>query len=116
MASSLATARRSLARLGDRGRTTRIPDEVRAAVLRYAMEARSAGETWQTIGERVGLASTAVQRWHRAMDKPSKLVPVIVANSSDSVGSSDLVLVTPHGERLEGLELDDAVRIVRALR
>ena len=46
MATSLSTARRALRSLGDRGRTTRIPEDVRALVLAYADEGRAGGESW----------------------------------------------------------------------
>lgn len=40
---SLAPARRALRSLGDRGRTTRVPNEVRPVVLAYADATRASG-------------------------------------------------------------------------
>ena len=62
MPSTLTTARRALARLGDRGRTTRIPDAVRTVVLAHVHEARSVGASWKTIAEELGLSATVLQR------------------------------------------------------
>lgn len=44
MGTSLQVARRSLARLGDRGRTTAIPGEVREVLVSYALEQRGRGK------------------------------------------------------------------------
>ncbi len=112
MASTLSSARRALKTLGQRGQTTRIPDAVRVVVLAYAREARSAGETWAGIAENVGLSETALHRWHRGGSK--KFVPVVV--SEPLAEETKLTLTTAGGERLEGLGLEDAVRIVKALR
>ncbi len=118
MATSLTTARRALRSLGDRGRTTRIPEEIRALVLAYADEGRAGGENWATIGENVGLSVTVLQRWRRQSgeQREVKLRPVVVCEESLAGPAAGLSLVTPHGERLEGLGVEDAIRLVRALR
>ena len=112
MARLLTSARGAVKALGQRGRTTRVPEAVRVVVLAYARGARSAGETWAGIAENVGLSQTALQRWHGR--GPKKLVPVVVAKPPAQ--QTRLTLTTAGGERLEGLGLEDAVRIVRALR
>jgi len=112
MASTLSSARRALEALGQRGRTTRIPDAAREAVLAYAREARRAGETWAGIAAQVGLSETSLHRWDRGGSK--KLVPVVV--SEPVAEPTRLTLIAAGGERLEGLELEDAVRILKALR
>lgn len=115
MPSTLAAARRALSNLGDRGRTTRIPDEVRSVILSYVREARSAGTSWNTLSEQLGLSSTVIQRWNKAMSRPRKLQPVVVPGPPPRASAS-LVLITAAGERLEGLGVDDAARVLRALR
>ena len=118
MSASLTTARRALRSLGKRGRTTRIPEEIRAIVLSYADEGRTGGETWATIGENIGLSVTILQRWRRQGEQrhPGGLRPVVVCEE-DFVGpAAGLSLLTAHGERLKGLGVEDAIRLVRALR
>jgi len=115
MPSTLTLARRALSKLGDRGRTTRIPDEVRAIILAHVREARSAGTSWRTLSEQLGLSSTVLQRWHKAMTPARKLQPVVVSDRAPRASGS-LVLVTGSGERLEGLDVDEAARVLRALR
>ncbi len=115
MPNTLTTARRALSKLGARGRTTRIPDDVRAVVLAYARQARSGGASWQRIGEQLGLSPTVVQRWSKAAAPSVKLQPVVVSDQ-ELAPTGPLVIVTAGGERLEGLGLDEAVRVLKALR
>jgi hypothetical protein len=107
--------------------TTRIPGEVRAAVLAYADEARAGGETWAGIAEQVGLSATALQRWSRGRrgrereENPARLLPVCVSSEpafevTAGGNGTGLTLSTPHGERLEGLGVAEAVALLRALR
>jgi hypothetical protein len=112
MASTLSSARRALKAPGPRGQTTRIPESVRGVVLAYVREARRIGETWAGIAENVGLSETALHRWHRGGQK--KFLPVVV--SKPPLQEMKLTLTTAGGERLEGLSLQDAVQIVKALR
>ena len=118
MKSSAVTARRSVEALGARGKTTRIPDEVRGVVQGYSDEARAAGQSWAEIAATVGLSTSLLMRWNRAAGKRAKLKPVVITRAAASVTarSSRLVLVTAAGERLEGLCVEDTVRILRELR
>ena len=116
---TLRTAQRALDQLGSRGKTTRIPDDVRIAVLAYAREARSRGDTWAGVANRLGLSATALQRWHHQRLECGTLLPVVVPSEivpEASPPSASLTLTTSHGEKLEGLGVEDAIRIVRALR
>ena len=120
MQSSGRTARRAVRALGKRGKTTRIPDEVRRVVLAHTREARSAGQSWSEIAETVGLSTSLLLRWNGAHTKTtrgtSRLKPVVVSNAFPSVGRSGLTWVTAQGDRLEGLRVDDALRLLRDLR
>ena len=133
MSTSRTLARQAVRELGERGKTTRIPDEVRAAVIAYVREARAEGEGWAGIAEHVGLSVTALQRWSRTRrgrerreqrkpkQKPARLLPVCVSSEpalEARVGGTGtgLTLSTPHGERLEGLGLAEAVELLRGLR
>ena len=113
---SASAARRAVQALGTRGKTTRIPDEVRFVVLDYAEEARSAGQSWSQISETVGLSTSLLQRWNRAGKSRAKLKPVVIADDLPSVERTGLVLATANGERLEGLCVEDAIRVLRGLR
>lgn len=119
MPSTRSIARRALSRLGDRGRTTRIPDDVRAVVVDHAREARRAGASWKAIADDLELSASALQRWDKAMAPKPNLRPVVVSDPQPDAGPKSpgsLVLVTAGGERLEGLGPDEAARLLRALR
>jgi len=133
MSTTRTLARQAVRGLGGRGKTTRIPNEVRAAVLAYVREARAEGEGWAGIAEQVGLSVTALQRWsrthrgrkQRGQREPkrdrARLLPVRVSSEpaleAGIVGTgTGLTLSTPYGERLEGLGLAEAVELLRALR
>jgi len=116
MRSSASGARRVVAALGARGKTTRIPDEVRVVVQGYAEQARSGGQSWSQVAETVGLSTSVLQRWNRAGRSRAKLRPVVIADALPSAERAGLVLVTATGERLEGLGVEDALRILRGLR
>ena len=120
MQTSGSAARQAVEALGPRGKTTRIPGEVRGVVLAHAREARSAGRPWTQIAEQVGLSTSALQRWNRADPKPdrqkARLLPVVIAAGTQPAVRSSLVFATAQGDRLEGLCVDDAIRLLRGLR
>ncbi len=115
-----SAARQAVKALEPRGKTTRIPGEVRGVVLAHAREARSAGQPWTQIAEKVGLSTSVLQRWNRADLKQdrqkARLMPVVIAAGTQAPVRSSLVFATAHGDRLEGLCIDDAIRLLRGLR
>jgi hypothetical protein len=124
MKTSAISARRAVQSLGARGKTNRIPDGVRAVVLGYVREARSAGSSWIEVAEAVGLSTSVLMRWDREgrgnrknNNKKTRLKRVVIKESSQqSERGRCVVLVTAAGERIEGLDIDDTVRILRGLR
>ena len=108
-------ARAAVAALGPRGRTSRIPDAVRAAVLAYARRARAVGRSWTRIAHAVGLSAGALKNWSQAPAPARTLVPVNVATSAPEVPAAALVVVSPGGYRVEGLDLPTATALLRAL-
>lgn len=120
MQASGRTARRAVQSLGKRAKTTRIPDDVRRVVLAHTREARSVGQSWRQIAETVGLSTSLLLRWKGAPAKktrrPTRLKPVVLSSTFSPVTRSSLVWVTAQGDRLEGLCVEDAVRLIRDLR
>jgi len=102
--------------LGERGRTTKIPDEVREAVVAFAAEARGNGATWKQIGDRVGLSASVLQRWsHAASPAAAWSAVTVTAEAGADDGGGELVLITPGGYRVEGLSLDALERVIAQL-
>src|SRR2546425_13379333 len=84
------SARAAVAALGPRGRTSRIPDTVRAEVLAYGRRERAAGRSWAGIAHAVGLSAGALKNWSQTPAGPA-------------------------GYRVEGLDLATATALLRAL-
>jgi hypothetical protein len=106
--------RAAIAALGHRGRTTRIPDAIRARVLAYTQEQRAAGRSWMWIARQVGLSAGCLQNWSRTPAPARTLVPVALAATAP-VPSVPLLIVSPGGYRVEGLDLATASALLRAL-
>ena len=116
MSPELRRARQAVASLGKRGRTTRVPDEIRRAVLLYARRARRRGASWKQIAGEVGLSGSALIRWNAAdlpREKP-KLRRVKVVPQKTFPGST-VSVVTRTGLRIEGLRVGEAIEVARAL-
>jgi hypothetical protein len=113
--------RQAIRDLGQRGRTERLPDVVRARVVAYVARRRAEGASWNSLGQAVGLSATTLQRWQaKAQDSKAArvLVPVSVEGNRAAVvatASSAVVLHSPTGWRVEGLEVGDAIVILREL-
>jgi hypothetical protein len=118
MSDPAAEVRAALAALGKRGRTTRIPDDVRAMVLGYARRQRRRGASWRTIASELGLSASAMQRWAKRHARPrarraAAMVPVQVRE--ERLEGRGLAVVTPSGVRVEGLSLEAAVHVLQQL-
>ena len=115
MGTSLQGARRALARLGQRGRTTAIPDEVRQVLVAYALEQRERGKSWAAIAGALGVSSSGLIRWSRqGLARCEGAVPVEVRVEEPSNGTA-VTLVSPAGYRIEGLGMSEALAALREL-
>ena len=115
MRMSLKSARGALARLGERGRTTAVPSEVRAVLVAYAAEQRDRGRAWATIAKEIGVSNSALIRWsQRGARVCERAMPVEVRAEKAREGTT-VVLVSPGGYRIEGLERSEALAALREL-
>ena len=119
MANLKERAKKAVSGLGRRGRTTRIPDEVRAAVLTYARGERERGVKWREIARTVGLSESVLARWmsgERRHRQSARIVPVRVALPRTSIAAAGgVTLVSPSGYRVEGLAMIDALEALQTL-
>src|SRR3989454_5851247 len=89
-------ARAAVVALGPRGRTSRIPDAVRAEVLAYARRQRAAGRSWARIAHVVGLSAGALKNWSQTPAPARTLVPVEMATPAPEVlAAGALGVVSP---------------------
>lgn len=87
---------------------------MRAQVLVYTRRQRAAGQSWARIADAVGLAAGSLKNWSRTPPRARMLVPVEVA-AVPAVSPPALVVVSPGGYRVEGLDLATASALLRAL-
>jgi hypothetical protein len=88
---------------------------VRAQVLAYTRRQRGAGRSWTRIAHTVGLSVGSLKNWSRTPPPARTLVPVEVAARPPEVPVAALVVVSPGGYRVEGLDLATASALLRAL-
>ena len=116
MASEAGDLRRRMMALGRRTRGARIPDELRAEVIRYAMERRRHGDGVRTIAQALGVSPESIRRWTTpsTTGRTRALVPIVVRSDSDAP-TELLTLSAPGGYRVDGLTVDTAAALLRAL-
>lgn len=90
------------------------PTHVRLSVATVAAELRAAGWSDTRLGRELGVAATTVALWLRR-PAPSSFRPVEVVDDALHHAPATLTLVTPHGYRLEGLDLGAATALLARL-
>jgi hypothetical protein len=97
------------------------PEGVRARVRAYASRRLASGSTVNKISEELGLSRTSVRSWMAApaaaaggMRRVEVVPEATPAPIATDVGSG-LVLVSPRGYRVEGLDVWAAARLLLAV-
>jgi hypothetical protein len=87
---------------------------VQAAVIEFAQDRRRAGASWKQLATELGLRFETVRRWCVSARPARALKRIEVVNE---VGGDSLSvrIVCPSGHRLEGLTVQDAIAVLRAL-
>ena len=83
-------------------------------MVTYARQERAAGESWGRIARAVGLSAGALKNWSRTPPAARTLVPVEVAATA-TMAPTPIVVVSPGGYRVEGLDLATASALLRVL-
>lgn len=103
------------ARQGTDGRGIRYPSTLRSTITGHVRKRRACGEPLAAIGRDLGLNAFTLQRWLDG-DRSPGFRPVEVAPVVEAVGvATGLVVITPAGLRIEGLDLAGVAALVRAL-
>lgn len=105
------------------------PEVVRTTVVAYTQQCRAQGQRWAHIGAAIGLSSTTLVNWSQPQgtflpvdlgDRPAEARAVettaLAIAPSRPVPPGGLVLHTPDGFRLEGLDLHQALALLQGLR
>ena len=96
---------------------TRYPEDLRAEIVTLARAGRAAGRSLGSLARGVGLSVPTLTGWLRR-PAPGRLRRVTVAPSPSPAivaPARPLVLVTPQGFRVEGLDLATMVTMLRRL-
>ena len=101
---------------GKAPRATRYPREFQSEVVTAARRRRAEGIAVARIARDLGLRTQTLTRWLQDSSRPS-LRPVRVLSEARPMvpAMTGLVLVAPGGFRVEGLDADTLVRILRSL-
>jgi hypothetical protein len=118
MTSDVRGLRRDVGRL-ERGIGRRYPTALKDRIIAYARSRRDEGASWVAIVDEIGgPPCQTLLRWCSVEDGANNdaaraLVPVglVAPSSRDAI----ITIVSPSGWRLEGVELADAVAILRTL-
>jgi transposase len=95
------------------GRGKQYAPSLRSAVVEFAHKRRSQGASWKEIAGELGMRFETVVRWStRASSRSLKRIEVV---DEGRVVGGGLSIVSPSGHRLEGLTVQDAIAVLRAL-
>jgi hypothetical protein len=84
----------------------------KSQVVTYTEARRRSGAGYKKVSAELGLAFETVRRWCLGRSKSRKLRAVQITPTSSS---RTFAAVSPSGVRIEGLSLDDAAALLRAL-
>lgn len=99
-------------------RTRRYPISLRRAVVEYVHEQRSVGRRPRRVARELGVTHQTLAHWLRSATpsiRPVTIAPVVPLLSSARSPISAPVLVLSSGHRVEGLDVEQLVALVRAL-
>lgn len=101
---------------GRRALRRRYSPVLQEQAVAYWQTRRAAGEGFRTVATALGVAPWSLHRWvHRSRPRAS-FRPIEVVAPEPPRGSGLVVTLTTDGARVEGLDLDTAVRLLRLLR
>ena len=89
----------------------RIPEELRAEAVAFAMAAHASGERYKALAATLGLKPDTLMRWCRAGREPKKFARVVVKRTT----APRLTVHGPAGTRIEQLSIAQAAELLRAL-
>lgn len=96
-------------------------DEVKRTVIAYTQHCRAQGQRWEDIGMDIGLSGKTLRHWSQQL---STFLPITIVDTLPQprvqlptpVATPSLVLHTPNGFRLDGLDLEQALALLSVLR
>ena len=90
----------------------RYAPELRRRVMAYVERARAQGMSWSRLSGELGIPAHTLSRWG---SEPSDGGGFVSVRTPQSQGKGTITLVSPQGWRLEGLDTQTAVTLLRSL-
>lgn len=106
--------RREVERLGAPVRGRRFPEDLKRRLVAAVSQLRGQGLGWIAIGDALGIAGETARRWHDQAPSAAAIVPVEVVDDEEVF--EGVAVVSPEGYRVEGLTVQEAAALLRALR
>jgi len=100
---------------GRRGRGVRYPQAVRMEAVTFAHEALASGASLSRIAASLGLGEVTLARWLEPERVGLRKVEILGAEPARMPAPPGVVLVSPSGLRVEGLELAQVAELLRVL-
>jgi transposase-like protein len=102
------------------GRRRRYSQELRSEAVELVRELRSAGRSHLAAAKELGLNPITLSIWQKKSEsrpggETGALKPVALVEGPVGESSSEVVVVGPHGVRVEGLDLDGVAALLRKL-
>ena len=91
------------------------PEQLRRMAAKYARKRVTAGKAIAAISKELGVAEQSLRNWMRA-DTDFRRVQVTEPVPAEQSDTGTLVLISPSGYRLEGLDMASAFQLLRTLR
>ncbi|WP_229908328.1 transposase, partial [Comamonas sp. JC664] len=100
------------------------PEALRAFAVRYSEHTVAAGGTVTDAAQKLGVSGPTLYEWRKGRPRPkpieksAALVPVRVSQRPAAAAGAavqQVVLVSPGGWRIEGLSVESAAQLLRAL-
>mgnify|MGYP001189060059 CR=1 FL=1 len=110
----------------ERGRGKRIAPSVRRLVLAHVARRQRGGDSLRVLSAELGIGFETLRRWlaapasastrqRRRKRPPAALVPVAVVPALTAARARLVSVVSPSGYRVDGVTLDEAALLLRAL-
>lgn len=108
--------RQEVDRGGARRQGRHLDEALRRAIVEHAVKCHEAGITWAHVAKGVGITEWTLSLWRKAYPQTQRatFLPVAVVDSPQRL-QTPLVVHGPAGLRIEGLELDGVVELIRRL-
>jgi transposase len=87
--------------------------KIQSGVVEFAHGRRADGASWKQIAGELGMRFETVRRWCAREPSRPALRPVQVVDAAPP--GRGVAVVSPSGHRIEGLSLEDAIAVLRAL-